>query len=279
MTKLLFTKVHGLGNDFILLDARTSPDLDYNKIAPVLCHRQTGIGADGLLLVLNSTCADIRMRIVNSDGSEAEMCGNGIRCFAKYVFHNGIVRNPDLSVETLSGIVYPKIILSSSGEVDGVCVDMGEPIWDCRRIPVAADGEFLNQELSVWDHVFHVSSVLVGVPHTVVPVSNLDSVDIDKYGPAIENASIFPRRTNVNFVQVLDRKTIRVRTWERGCGKTLCCGTGSSSTAAVCSRIGLTEREVDILVELGKLHIDWRENNHIYMTGPAAVVYTGEIIL
>ena len=277
MSKILFSKVHGLGNDFILIDARSAELRNYCELAPALCHRHTGIGADGLLLVLNSDCADIRMRIINSDGSEAEMCGNGIRAFSKYVFENSIVTKQSLSVETLAGIVHPKVILDPNGAVNGVCVDMGEPIWDCKSIPVVGTDTFLNQELTVWDKSFRVSSVLVGVPHTVVPVDDLDSIDVDKYGAAIEHASIFPRKTNVNFVQVLDRNNIRVRTWERGCGRTLCCGTGSSSTVAVCARNGLTDRTVNVQVELGCLHIDWRENNHLFMTGPAETVFSGEI--
>ena len=277
MSKILFSKVHGLGNDFILIDARSADPRNYCELAPVLCHRHTGIGADGLLLVLNSDCADIRMRIINSDGSEAEMCGNGIRAFSKYVFENSIVAKQNLSVETLAGIIHPKVILDASGTVNGICVDMGEPVWDCKSIPVVGTDTFLNQELTVWDKSFRVSSVLVGVPHTVVPVDDLDSIDVDKYGAAIEHASIFPRKTNVNFVQVLDRNNIRVRTWERGCGRTLCCGTGSSSTVAVCARNGLTDRLVNVQVELGHLHIEWRENNHLFMTGPAETVFSGEI--
>ncbi len=271
-----FTKVHGLGNDFIVLDGRSGGARDYNALASPLCHRQTGIGADGLLIVLDSDLADIRMRIVNSDGSEAEMCGNGVRCFAKYVYERGIVTHSPFSIETLAGVMRPDILLEN-GAVTGVRVDMGEPFLECRQIPVEGEGRCIDREMTVLGQRIRYTSVLVGVPHTAVFVDDLSDVDIAALGNAIEHAPIFPRRTNVNFAHVLDDHTIEMRTWERGCGRTLACGTGACSTAVACVLNGKTGRSVDVSIELGTLHIDWSENNHVYMTGPAQIVFTGSI--
>jgi len=272
-----FTKVHGLGNDFILLDGRTSR-LDYNAVAPKLCHRQTGIGADGLLIVLNSDTADIRMRIVNSDGSEAEMCGNGIRCFAKYVYEHGIVDKPEFGVETLAGVMRPKLVLED-GAVAGVTVDMGEPFLECAEIPVLGEGRCIGRELTVQDETLRFTSLLLGVPHTVLFVDDPTDPKWMGMGWDIEHASVFPKRTNVNFVRVLDDHTVELRTFERGCGPTLACGTGACSTAVAGALNGKTGRQVDVRIALGTLHIDWAADNHVYMTGPAAIVFEGEIHL
>lgn len=270
-----FTKMHGLGNDFLVIDARQTSGVDFNALAPRLCHRQTGVGADGLLLVLESETADIRMRIVNSDGSEAEMCGNGIRCFAKYVYEQGIVQKSAFAVETLAGVMRPELLLED-GRVSQVRVDMGEPFLDCADIPVQGEGRCIDRELTVCGQTLRFTSVLVGVPHTMIFVDDLMSVDIARLGSAVEHAGVFPRRTNVNFVQPLDGHTVEMRTWERGCGCTLACGTGACSTAVACALTGRTGRSVDVRIELGTLHIDWAANNHVYMTGPAALVCTGE---
>lgn len=269
-----FTKVHGLGNDFILLDGRTETR-DYNAIAPRLCHRQTGIGADGLLIVLPSDKAEIRMRIVNSDGSEAEMCGNGIRCFAKYVYEQGIVPSAEFGVETLAGVMRPKIVLKN-GAVSGVTVDMGEPYLECAEIPVLGEGRCIDRELTVRGETLRYTTVLVGVPHTVIFVDDPTDPKWMERGWEIEHASVFPRRTNVNFTHVVNDHTAVVRTFERGCGPTLACGTGACSAAVASFLNGKTGRSVDIQIELGMLHIDWAEDNHVYMTGPAEIVFTGE---
>ena len=274
---MLFTKVHGLGNDFILLDGREQ-SLDYAALAPRLCHRQTGIGADGLLIVEQSRVADIRMRIVNEDGSEAEMCGNGIRCFGKYVYEQGIVRKDSFGVETLAGVMRPLLVLQN-GEVAGVTVDMGEPYLECAEIPVVGEGRCVDRELTVQGQRLRYTTVLVGVPHTTIYVDDPTDPKWMGLGWDIEHANVFPKRTNVNFARVLDERTVVVRTFERGCGPTLACGTGACSVAVASFLNGLTGRSVDIQIELGALHIDWAEDNHVYMTGPAAIVYTGEIKL
>ena len=270
-----FTKVHGLGNDFIVLDGR-GEDRDYIALAKKLCHRQTGIGADGLLIILPSDKADIRMRIVNSDGSEAEMCGNGIRCFAKYVYERGIVPKIEFGVETLAGIMRPKIVLVD-GKVGGVTVDMGEPYLECAEIPVVGEGRCIDRELTVQGKTLKYTTVLVGVPHTTIYVDDPTDKQWMALGWDVEHASVFPRRTNVNFVHVVDDHTVIARTFERGCGPTLACGTGACSVAVASFLNGFTGRSVDVQIELGTLHIDWAEDNHVYMTGPAELVYDGEI--
>ena len=270
-----FTKVPGLGNDFIILDGRTE-SRDYAALAKRLCHRQTGIGADGLLIIENSDVADIRMRIVNEDGSEAEMCGNGIRCFAKFVYREGIVTRTEFAVETLAGIMRPKLVMKD-GVVTGVTVDMGEPVLDCAEIPVVCEGRCGDQEMTVQGQTLRYTTVRVGVPHTLIYVDDPTDKKWMNMGWDIEHASVFPKRSNVNFAKVVDDHTLVMRTFERGCGPTLACGTGACSVAVASYLNGKTERSVDIQIELGTLHIDWAEDNHVYMTGPAEIVFTGEI--
>jgi diaminopimelate epimerase len=272
-----FTKVHGLGNDFILIDGRNET-LDFRALAPRLCHRQTGIGADGLLIIENSDIADIRMRIVNEDGSEAEMCGNGIRCFAKYAYEQGIVRSSEFAVETLAGVMRPKLVLED-GVAKAVTVDMGEPYLECAEIPVAGEGRCVDRELTVQGQQLRFTTVLVGVPHTVIYVDDPTDKKWMALGWEIEHASVFPRRTNVNFARALDDHTLVMRTFERGCGPTLACGTGACSAAVASFLNGLTGRSIDVMIELGTLHIVWAEDNHVYMTGPAEIVFSGEIKL
>ena len=271
-----FTKVHGLGNDFIILDGRTV-QRDYPTLAKKLCHRQTGIGADGLLIIENSDKAEIRMRIVNADGSEAEMCGNGIRCFAKYVYREGIVPRTEFGVETLAGIMRPKLVMKN-GEVAGVTVDMGEPILECEAIPVAGTGRCVDREMTVQGEKLRYTTVLVGVPHTLIYVDDPTDKKWMNMGWEIEHASVFPKRSNVNFAKVVDERTLVMRTFERGCGPTLACGTGACSVAVASYHNGRPERSVDVIIELGTLHIDWAEDNHVYMTGPAEIVFSGEIL-
>ncbi len=271
-----FTKVHGLGNDFVLIDGCSLGQIDYNALAPRLCHRQTGIGADGLLLLLESETADVRMRIVNADGSEAEMCGNGIRCFAKYVYERGVLGHETFAVETLAGIMRPRLTVEN-GAVTGVGIDMGEPFLHCEQIPVLGEGLCVERMLTVRGEELRFTSVLVGVPHTVLYVDDPTDKRWMDLGWDIEHASVFPKRTNVNFVRVLDGGTLEMRTFERGCGPTLACGTGACSVAVASALTGRTGRSVDVRVALGTLHVDWAEDNHVYMSGPAELVFDGEI--
>lgn len=270
-------KMHGLGNDFVVMKDIEDQGSKYLKLAEKICKYRTGIGADGLIIALPSDVADIRMRIINADGSEAEMCGNGIRCFAKYVFEEGLVNKETFTVETLAGIMQPTLIIKDN-KVEKVTVDMGEPDFTPEHIPMLAESS-LKQKLMVDGQEVIVSSVLMGVPHTVVFVKDLDAIDLEKLGRAIEVNPIFPKKTNVNFVQIIDEEHLKVRTWERGAGATLACGTGSCASAIVASTLGKATRKVDIELYLGVLTIEFLPNNRVLMTGPATEVATLDLNL
>lgn len=274
---MLFCKAHGLGNDFIIIDDRPASIKNESALAKTLCCRRTGIGADGLILVRSSASCDIFMRIFNSDGSEAEMCGNGVRCFAKYVFDRQIITATSFTVETLAG---PMVISlqEENGRAKTVKVNMGRPELAPEKIPVAYDGsDFLLKEIEVLGQRFTLSAILLGVPHATVFVEDIKKIDIEKYGRAIETHPLFPKRINVNFSQVLDAHNIVVRTWERGAGATLACGTGASSVAVCCALAGKTAKQANIILQLGALHIDWNDDGNVYMTGPAEIVFEGEL--
>ena len=272
-----FVKMHGLGNDFVFIEDKTGQDKDYTVLARAMCNRHTGIGADGLIVIVDSRVADVRMRIINSDGSEAEMCGNGIRCFAKYVYDSGIIEKKQFTVETPAGIMEPEITVGADNKAELITINMGRPSFNRSEIPMeGADGRVLNEDLCVDAENWKVTSLLMGVPHTVTYVDDVDSVDIEKIGPLFEKHEAFPKHTNINFAQQMDDRTVKVRTWERGAGATLACGTGSCSVAVASFLNGRTGREVDIQLPLGTLHIEYREEDgNVYMTGPAAVSFTG----
>ena len=272
-----FVKMHGLGNDFVFIEDKTGQDKDYTALARAMCNRHTGIGADGLIVIVDSRVADVRMRIINSDGSEAEMCGNGIRCFAKYVYDSGIIEKKRFTVETPAGIMEPEITVGADNKVELITINMGRPSFNRSEIPMeGADGRVLNEDLCVDGENWKITSLLMGVPHTVTYVDDVDTVDIEKIGPLFEKHEAFPKHTNINFAQQMDDRTVKVRTWERGAGATLACGTGSCSVAVASFLNGRTGREVDIQLPLGILHIEYREEDgNVYMTGPAAVSFTG----
>ena len=271
------TKMHGLGNDFIVFFDEGTVELDVTDMAQRLCDRHTGIGADGLVIVMPSEVADVRMRIINSDGSEAEMCGNGIRCFAKYAYDRKIITKDIFTVETLAGIMTPEII-AEDGVAKLVKVNMGKPTFTASAIPMAVEAEkVIDYTIDVDGTSYVVSSVLLGVPHTEVFVDDVKTVPLTVLGPKIEKHPLFPRGTNVNFVQVVNENTVKVRTWERGAGATLACGTGSCSSAVMAHEKGLTGRSVDVQLYLGTLHIDYDEDGTVYMTGPAAEVFSLEL--
>lgn len=272
-----FVKMHGLGNDFVFIEDKTGQDKDYTVLARAMCNRHTGIGADGLIVIVDSRVADVRMRIINSDGSEAEMCGNGIRCFAKYVYDSGIIEKKRFTVETPAGIMEPEITVGADNKAKLITINMGRPSFNRSEIPMeGADGRVLNEDLCVDGENWKITSLLMGVPHTVTYVDDVDTVDIEKIGPLFEKHEAFPKHTNINFAQQMDDRTVKVRTWERGAGATLACGTGSCSVAVASFLNGRTGREVDIQLPLGILHIEYREEDgNVYMTGPAAVSFTG----
>jgi diaminopimelate epimerase len=273
MVKLKFTKMHGAGNDFVVVDARKKKIANPGQIAKTICMRHFGIGADGLILVLPSKKADYRMRIFNSDGSEAEMCGNGIRCFAKFLVDKKITKKTKLTVETIAGIIKPELIGNN------VRVDMGEPRLARKEIPMIGNGEpAINEELKLNDHSVHVTTVSMGNPHAVIFVKELDVYPYEKIGRAVETHGAFPNKTNVEFVEIVNNKAIEIKVWERGVGPTMACGTGACASLVAASLNGKTGRKVKAKLPGGFLTIEWDESdNHVYMAGPAETVFDGSV--
>ncbi|MEI7884527.1 MAG: diaminopimelate epimerase [Clostridia bacterium] len=275
-----FIKMQGIGNDFVLLYGIQESALDWSSLAVSLCSRHFGIGADGLIFAETSEIADVKMRIFNSDGSEAEMCGNGIRCFAKLLFEQGIVKKNQMQVETLAGIIKPEI-LCEEGKIVKVKVDMGEPILSGLAIPtIFTEDKIVSKEIEAEDGTFKFTAVSMGNPHAVVFVEELKDFPLQKYGRVIENHAFFPRKTNVHFVQKNNAKELTMKTWERGAGETLACGTGACATVIAACLNGLTEREVLVHLPGGDLQINWNEqSNHVYMTGSAEISFTGTVLV
>jgi diaminopimelate epimerase len=273
-----FQKMHGLGNDFILMDEIVPSITDLPALAIRLCDRHQGIGADGIILILPSEIAAVKMRIINSDGSEANMCGNGIRCFAKYVYDNKINTSRSFTIETGAGVMVPELILEDD-KVMFVKVNMGAPLLERSAIPMTgSSGKVLNEPLEIDGKEFCITSMLMGVPHTMVFVDDADATDIITIGKQIEKHPFFPKGTNVNFVQVLNNREIKVRTWERGAGSTLACGTGSCASAVAAYLNGKTGKEVTVHLTLGDLLIEWTDEI-VYMTGTANHVLEGHFDL
>lgn len=266
-----FSKMHGLGNDFLIFED-DGTNRDWNSLAKEVCQRRLSVGADGIMIVLPSDQADIKMRIINADGSEAEMCGNGIRCFAKYVYEKGIVEKKDMTVETLAGIMKPGLTIED-GEVVGISVDMGKPHFDRESIPMQGEGEAFDVELAVVGESLTVTSLLMGVPHTMVLTDDIEQTDVNNIGPAIERHEIYPRKTNVNFVEIIDKDNIKVQTWERGAGPTLACGTGCCASVVAMSKKGLINSKATVHLAVGRLVIEVLEDGRVIMTGPAALVF------
>lgn len=274
-----FTKMHGIGNDFVVLDCLKSeiPEESLPELAHRLCDRRFGIGADGLILVLPSRVAHLRMRMFNPDGSEAEMCGNGIRCFAKYAYDRKHVTSPLMNVETLAGVKPLKLIVQG-GKVTSVTVDMDVPRLEPQEIPVRVEGErVLGYPLRVAGRKLEFTAVSMGNPHAVIFLDNVADFPVEKVGPEIEHHKLFPKRTNVQFVQVVNTREIILRTWERGAGLTLACGTGACASVVASALNKLTSREVLVHLPGGDLQIEWLGDGRVLMTGPATEVFVGEI--
>ena len=276
MTTLPFRKLHGTANDFVYVDARRGLPADPADLARRVCDRHRGIGADGLILLLDSERADCRMRIFNVDGSTAEMCGNGIRGFAKFVLDHGLATAEPLRVETDAGVKTVSV-RRTAGRVASVTVDMGPPEWEGRRIPVDADGTILDRPLDVQGRRWAVSCVSMGNPHCVVFVDDTEPLALSEIGPAFERHPFFPRRVNTEFIRVESPERLRMRVWERGAGETLACGTGACAAAVVAARSGRAARHVTVALPGGELAIEWRDDDHVYMTGDAVEVFAGEI--
>ncbi len=272
MATLPFVKMHGLGNDFVVLDGFEHHVKMTPELARAIGDRRFGIGCDQILVVAPSTVADAKMLIYNQDGSEVEMCGNGIRCLALYLKSRGRANGAALRVETLGGIVTPAF----AG--DRVRVDMGPPIWDGRKIPVDADGEVMRRSFTIGGRTVEMSCVSMGNPHAVQFVTSVAEAPVHELGPQIETHPFFPRRTNVEFVELVDAHHVRMRVWERGAGETLACGSGACATAAVAIRLGHAKSPVTVTLPGGDLEIEWDgAKGPVYMTGPGTEVYRGEL--
>ncbi len=273
-----FTKMHGIGNDYIYVSCFTEQVGDPSRMARLLSDRHFGIGSDGLILICPSEVADFQMVMYNSDGSRAEMCGNGIRCVGKYVYDRGLTDKTTITVETLGGIK-TLTMTEEQGQIVSVTVDMGKPILAPGEIPVLGEGaSFIGVPIEVCGREVPVTAVSMGNPHAVVFVPEVDSLNLREIGPAFEHHALFPERTNTEFVQVIDREHLKMRVWERGAGETLACGTGACAclVAAVCN--GKSGRAATLHLLGGDLQIVWDEKtDHVFMTGPAATVFDGEI--
>jgi diaminopimelate epimerase len=271
-----FAKMHGLGNDYVMVNCFDTRVPDPSSLALAVSERRTGVGSDGLILILPSVSCDFRMRIFNADGSEAETCGNGMRCLAKYVYEKGMTRDKEFVVETVAGPT--RVWLTTQdGTVRLVKCDMGEPNFSRSEIPMLGEeGEVIEEPLAVGGAEHKVTCLSVGNPHAVVFVQDTEAVPVSEIGPQIETHASFPNRTNVEFVQPVDRANVKMRVWERGSGETLACGSGCCAAAAASARTGRTDRMVSVHLKLGVLKIEWANNGHMYMEGPATRVFEGE---
>lgn len=269
MREIPFTKMHGCGNDFVVVDCRARDWPDLAQIAKQLCHRRFGVGADQLLTIRASESADFRMEIYNADGGQVEMCGNGIRCFARYVYDHGLTAKSAIEVDTLAGVIRPRLV---DGQVE---VDMGRPVLDGRTIPVAADGRITDYPLQVDGEEYRVTCVSMGNPHCVLFVGDVVHLHLDSLGPKFEHHSFFPNRVNTEFVQVLGPNEVRMRVWERGAGETWACGTGACAVAVAGVLTERTARRLTLHLLGGDLSIEWASDDHVYMTGPAEEVFQG----
>ena len=275
-----FIKMHGLGNDYIYVNCMQEKLHNPANIAQKISDRHFGIGSDGLVLILPSDVADIKMRIFNSDGSEAEMCGNASRCVGKYVYENGIINKECIALETLAGIKRLELTVED-GSVTAVRVDMGKPILEPALIPVISPKErVIAEPVEINDEIFKITCVSMGNPHAVTFTDDASTAPLHVYGPQLESNAIFPRKTNVEFIQILSRDKIKMRVWERGAGETMACGTGACAAVVAAVLNGLCDRRVTVLLPGGELLIEWDEaDGHVYKTGPAVKVFDGEIDL
>jgi diaminopimelate epimerase len=277
-TIIRMTKMHGTGNDYVYVDCREHDLADPARVACAVSRRHHGIGADGLILIRPSTAAHCRMEMHNADGSRAEMCGNGIRCVGKFVYDRGLEANP-LTVETDCGVKTLALALDASGRVGGATVDMGPPVFDGPRIPVASEGRAVEQPLEVGGATYRVTCLSMGNPHCVVFVPEVKSLELDRIGPRFEHHPFFPERVNTEFVAVRSRRELDFRVWERGSGETMACGTGACAALVAAHVTGRTDRRATIHLRGGDLDVEWRADDHVYLTGAAAEVFTADVDL
>lgn len=289
-----FTKMQAYGNDYVYIDATKVKVDDWQDLAIKVSDRHFGVGSDGMILICDSDVCDFRMRVFDPDGTECEMCGNALRSVSKYVYYYKKTDKKAFTIETIGGNQQVTLDVKN-GEVVSVHADIGKPVFDAAKVPLLPDvaqkeaeacgesipdmqdrGELFDVPVRIIDRVFRMSSLSWGNPHTVMFIDDVDTLDIAKYGPAIENHAIFPKRTNVTFAQIIDENNIKIREWERGTGETIGCGTGCCTAVVFANRLGLAKRHIDVEQIGGVLHIDWDEEDHVHMVGPSSVVYEGE---
>ena len=276
--KIPFTKMEGAGNDYIYFDATKYEISDPVGLAKRLSDRHFGIGGDGIVLICPSKVADFKMRMFNADGSEAQMCGNAIRCVGKYVYDHKMVRGLEISIESLGGIKYLDLFPNTKDEITHARVDMGKPIFAPADIPVTLGGvdcfgKIITSDKRNWE----INCVNMGNPHAVIMVEDTMNFPVGLFGPGLEVHSVFPEKCNIEFTTIVDRKNIDMRVWERGSGETLACGTGACATAVACIKLGLTDKRVVVRLRGGELTIEWDTMGSVFMTGPATYVFTGEV--
>jgi diaminopimelate epimerase len=273
---MIFTKMHGTGNDYVFVNCFEERVDDAVGLARTISDRHEGIGGDGLILIYPSEVAAVRMDMYNADGSRAQMCGNGIRCVAKYAYDRGLADSATMTIETDDGIKTAECALAD-GRVSKVRIDMGEPRFNPASLPVMLDGEdVIDRPIEVNGREFAMTCVSMGNPHAVVFVESLADIRLGVDGPVLERHELFPERVNTHFVEIEGRDRVRMLTWERGSGRTMACGTGACAVCVAGARTNRTERRVVAAVEGGELELHWSKNNHVYMTGPAVEVFTGE---
>ncbi len=275
-----FTKMHGTGNDYIYVNGFEEKIENPTEFAIQYSDRHKGIGSDGLVLILPSSTSDFRMQMLNADGSEAEMCGNASRCIGKFVFDKGLTTKTELTLETLAGVKKLKLFLGKDKLVESVTVDMGEPILESNLIPTTLDGtKIINIPVKFDDSLeYNITCVSMGNPHAVIFTKDIDKLDLPVIGPKIENASVFPRRINTEFIEIISKERMKMRVWERGSGETMACGTGACASVVAGILNGLSARKTIVELIGGELTIEWNESdNHVYLTGSATTVFEGEI--
>jgi len=277
-TTIRVTKMHGAGNDYVYVDCREHDLPDPARVARAVSRRHHGIGADGLILIRPSRRADCRMEMYNADGSRAEMCGNGIRCVGKFVYDRGLHANP-LRIETDCGVKTLSLVVGEDGRVTGARVDMGTPVFEGPRIPVASEGRVIDQPLAVGDATYRVTCLSMGNPHCVVFVPEVAGLELDRLGPRFEHHPFFPERVNTEFVAVRSRRALDFRVWERGSGETMACGTGACAALVAAAVTGRTERRAIVHLRGGDLEIEWAVDDRVAMTGGAAEVFSADIDL
>ena len=275
-----FTKMHGTGNDYIYVNGFEEKIENPEEYAIQYSDRHKGIGSDGLVIIMPSETSDFRMRMFNADGSESEMCGNASRCIGKFVYDKGLTDKTSVTLETLAGVKVLQLFIDKNNKVETVTVDMGEPILQPERIPTLFEGEtVINKAVKFAEELkYAITCVSMGNPHAVIFTSEINKLDLAKIGPVIENAAIFPRRTNTEFIEIISSDRIKMRVWERGSGETMACGTGACASVVAAVLNGLTERKVKVELIGGELTIEWKESdNRVYLTGSATTVFEGEI--